>query len=1155
MCYYPLTGAISSRYARATPMRLHGTTLSLSPTDLANHLACRHLTQLDLAIAERTLKIDIHPDPHLVALRQRGEQHEAGYVQSLVAKGRSVIDLRATHDPSETLNAMRRGVDVIVQPPLAHGRFTGRADVLLRTDAPSDLGNHSYEPVDTKLARDTRAGTILQLCTYAALLAPSLGREPERFHVVTPARTEPYRTADFAAYFRFVRARLEGAVNADSPPATYPDPVSHCDVCALWSGCNARRRADDHLSLVAGISTLNTRELQRQDITTVARLAATNGLLPAKPARGAPETYVRLAHQARLQVDARGMAIPPFDLLDPDADRGLARLPEPSAGDVFLDFEGDAFVAEGGLEYLTGWAFRDGDEWTYDHRWALTRAAERTACETFLDFVGARLERDPGLHIYHFGAYEPATLKRLASRHGTRGELLDRLLRGGRFVDLHTVVREAARIGIERYGLKELEPLIGFARTLDLRAAASARLVLELALEMGDAAGVDDAIREQVRAYNHEDCRSTAALRDWLEARRAERVGAGIAIARPVHSDGAASENVKKRDRRIQEVADALRAGVPDDPAARSDLEQARALLADMLGYFRREERCDYWEHFRLRELPPDEQVDEREMVTGLVFVEEVPRKGKSKLPVHRYRFPAQETAIEKGKSILATAADDVEVNKTFATVEAIDLAEGTIDLKKTKRTIDIHPSAVFRHQVVPVGQLEDALLEFGRRVASGGVAGDGIFGAAAGLLCRRPPRRRADTGKALRRPGETLLAAAVRLCGELDGGVLPIQGPPGSGKTYAGARAIVALAGTKRIGVTAVSHKVIDNLLLEIDAAAKEANVGVRLVHKTDDDCVPDGIEGIDDNEDALAAIGPGVVVGGTAWLWAREDAEGKLDYLFVDEAGQMALAQVLAASRAARNVVLLGDPQQLEQPCQGAHPEGTDVAALVHVLGKDATVGDAQGLFLDRTWRLHPELCRFTSETYYDRRLLPVDGLERQAVSGPTPFAGSGPCLVEATHEGNQASAPEEVDAVERIVRCLLQAGVRWTAATGKPRTLRPDDLLVVAPYNAQVAALRRRLGAHGVSRVGTVDKFQGQEAAVVVYSCTSSSAADAPRGFEFLYDPHRFNVATSRARGVAIVVASPRLFEAECRTPEQMRMVNGFCRFREMARPVTV
>jgi uncharacterized protein len=364
-----------------------------------------------------------------------------------------------------------------------------------------------------------------------------------------------------------------------------------------------------------------------------------------------------------------------------------------------------------------------------------------------------------------------------------------------------------------------------------------------------------------------------------------------------------------------------------------------------------------------------------------------------------------------------------------------------------------------------------------------------------------------------------------------------------------------VALARAgRRIGVTAVGHKVIDNLLAGVRQAAVQEGLELRLVHKHDEE-PPEGIEYLADPKKALAAVRPGTVVGGTAWLWASDEAEGRLDYLFVDEAGQMALAQVLAAARAARNLVLLGDPQQLEQPTKGAHPEGADVAALVHVLDEEkTTLREDQGLFLDATHRLHPAISAFTSELYYEGRLSAAAGLERQELAGATPFAGAGLFLVEVPHEGNQAQADEEVEAVAGVVGSLL-GGTTWTNRDGRTRALVADDILVVAPYNAQVAALKRRLAGSDVRRVGTVDRFQGQGAPVVVYSCTSSSPEDAPRGMPFLYDPHRFNVATSRARAAVIVVASPRLFEPDCRTPEQMRWANGLCRYRELAKRVTL
>ncbi len=309
---------------------------------------------------------------------------------------------------------------------------------------------------------------------------------------------------------------------------------------------------------------------------------------------------------------------PPLEYLPIDTGRGFARLPEPSPADIFLDFEGDPFAGESGLEYLTGFHAREAaGEVLLEQVWALGSVEEKAACERFLDFVTARLKEHPGLHIYHFGAYEPATMKRLCARHDTRGDELDRLLRGGRFIDLHVVVREAMRIGIERYGLKELELLHAFSREQDLKEAAVSRRDVELAIEMGDAGSITAELRDRVAKYNAEDCLSTESLRDWLEARRAERVAAGHAIDRPPDQPSAPSEAVSERDLRIETLKAELLAQVPEDPATRSDEHRAVALLASMLSYFRQEEKNAWWEHFRLRELPADEQLEEREMLAG----------------------------------------------------------------------------------------------------------------------------------------------------------------------------------------------------------------------------------------------------------------------------------------------------------------------------------------------------------------------------------------------------------------------------------------------------------------------------------------------------------------------------------------------------------
>lgn len=1141
---------MSENFPTLTTM-LSGQHGNLTATDVAHHLACPHRTQLERQRRAGELHVPFAPDARLQAMRERGQEHERAYVDQLRAEGRDVVDLTGTRVPGTTIDAMRAGAGAIVQAPIAAGAFFGVADVLLRVDRPSKWGAHGYEPIDTKLAADTKAGALLQLLTYCEILGVLQDAVPARFHVVTPNGREVYRTADYAAYFRVIRDQLHDAASADPPPATYPDSVPHCEICAYWQHCDGRRRNDDHPSLIAGATRAQVRELQRQDLSTLAALAKAGGL-PAAPERGRRETYERLAHRAKLQLEARTRDTIPFERLAVEPGRGLGRLPSPSLGDLFLDFEGDPFVGPGGLEYLTGFGHFDEARFVYSQLWALDHAAEKQALVGFLALVRERLIEHPDLHVYHFGAYEVAALRRLCSRHDTHGDVLDALLRGERFVDLYRIVRESLRIGVESYGLKHVETVIGYVRQLDLRVAGEARRDLELSLELGRGS-ITEELRAQVAAYNEDDCRATVALRDWLEQQRAETIAEGIEILRPALRPGEAMETVRERDVRVADLREALLRDLP--PAEERNPEQsARALLTDLVGYFRRESKSAWWEHFRLRELPDDERLGEREALAELRFLRIEPKQGRETTLRCAYEFSPQETALYVGDAVYVLRDEDAKdegIGTQLGTVAAIDHGARKVVIKQGKNAFDLRPTAVFRSQVVSATPIEDALLMFAEDVRDHGFMADGPYARAADLLLRRPPCPEGVTaGTALRRREEAALDATLRVCRGLGGAVLPVQGPPGTGKSYTGGRTIAALAATYRVGITAVSHKVIDNLLRSVRDGAVADGRTLRLVHK-DDEEDSDGIEYTSSNSEALDSIGLGSVVGGTAWLWALPDATARLDFLFVDEAGQMSLAQLLAIARCATNLVLLGDPQQLEQPQQGAHPDGADVAALTHVIGVGRhTLDDNQGLFLGETWRMHPSLCAFTSELYYDGRLLPHAENHRQCIDGTSVIDGAGHYLLGCDHLGNQAESREEVSAIETLLRSILRPTARWTDRDGAVASLQAKDVLVIAPYNAQVAALRRALLPLGVTNVGTVDKFQGQEAPLVVYSCTSSTPEDAPRGLAFLYDPHRLNVATSRARCAFVMVASPRLFAPDVRTPEQMRWANGLCRFREVA-----
>ena len=1228
-------------------MRIEEGSTTLSATDLANHLGCRHLTVLDAAAARGELRPPRWRDPALEVMQQRGAEHEAAYVARLRHAGLEVAGVGETDGITsfdDTVAAMRSGVDVIVQAPLQLDGWRGRADILLRVATASALGDWSYQVVDTKLARKTRAGTILQLCLYSAMVAAVQELMPERMCVVTPGDdfpTEDYRVRDYLAYFRLVRARLAQAVG-DGSAATYPEPVAQCDICRWWTVCDKRRRSDDHLSLVAGISQLQRREIGSWDVATLTGLAQVPLPLERRPRRGHAESYVRVREQARVQLNGRLRQGPVHELLPREPGQGLARLPAPSPGDIFFDIEGDPFVGSAGLEYLLGWVILDRGELRYHLRWAENGVQERSAFEAFVDAVMERWTRYPDLHIYHFAPYEPGAVKRLMGRHASREEQIDRMLRAELFVDLHAVTRQSLRASVERYSIKDLEQFYGYARDVKLRAASQNLHTLEHALELRQLADLPDGVREVVQQYNRDDCVSMLHLRDWLERHRDSVVAAGEDLPRPAPAVGDPSEQVDERQQRVHALMARLLDGVPEDEQERSPEQQACWLLAHLLDWHRREDKTGWWEFFRLGDLDEQEMLYEDLALGGLQFVADT-GEGK-RAPIHRYRFPPQETRMGSGDALFIRECN------AFGSVAAIDVRGGSIAIKKRIDSAQLHPAAVFTREVVPAPAQAEALFRLGEWVAEHGVDGAGHHRAARDLLLRRPPRLRGaaypgpgdapqsgshgttqpgppdgapvdahgdvsshraplqsdqtgagpstaaardpSSGSTHRRHGvqpdpdqdalsapsgagpsaappvphgaryggaplvggsETTLAAARRLACELDGGVLALQGPPGAGKTYTGARMICELVRAgRKVGITAVSHKVIRNLLDEVVRAAAEAGIEVRCVQKVGSKPAADTGQPILEVRtnpavaDALAD-GSAQVAAGTAWLWAREEFAEAVDVLFIDEAGQMSLANVLAVAQAAVNIVLLGDPQQLEQPSRGSHPDGAEVSALEHLLDGGHTIADDRGLFLGETWRLHPAICSFTSELFYDGRLRARPDLAVQAIGGASPFAGAGLWFYPVDHDGNQNSSPEEAERVAEVSGALLDGNVTWTRRDGSDAPLTAEDILIVAPYNAHVSAIAARLPE---ARVGTVDRFQGQEAPVVIVSLATSSPEEAPRGMEFLYSLNRLNVATSRARCACILIANPRLFEPECRTPRQMRLANAFCRYLELA-----
>lgn len=1109
--------------------------LILSASDLNNYLACAHLTALDLARARGEGDEEPERGADAELLARKGDEHEAAYLARLKGEGREIVEITMDDGSPESLAvavaeteaAMRAGAEVIYQGAFLRDGLRGHTDFLFRVDRESDLGDHSYEVADTKLARRAKPYFILQLCFYSELVAATQGREPERIHVVLGDRTHhSFRIAEFSAYFRHVRDSFLADL-ATGMTGTYPEPVAHCSICRWRAVCDARREADDHLSLVANVTRGQRERLVGAGVTTLSGLAEE---LPTATGIDA-DVLARLHRQAALQLDSRETGKLAYEFREPVEVRGFARLPKPSPGDVFFDMEGDPLFDGGGLEYLFGYVTNDADEPQFEALWGRDRAEERDALERFLDAMTERRRLHPDLHIYHYNHYEVTALKRLVGAHGTREEELDELLRGEVFVDLYKVVREGLLISQPSYSIKKVEAFYMEQRDTTVTDGGDSVIEFERWLEERD-----QAILDAIAAYNEDDCVSTLLLRDWLIGLRTELAGRLAAEGGVPIPWFEIAERKELSEEKLAELAENERLlrdlleGVPANAGDRDAEQQGSWLMAQVIEYHHREARPVYWSMFDRMEADPADLVDDPECIGRLTPDGSTPPRPEARSIIERLLFPPQETKLRAGSGAL-----DPADGKNPGSVVALDVETGWLDLKRGSK-LQQRP---FPEAVIPPGpyrtdEQEGALRRLGRAV----LAGDrGTYPAAQRLLRRELPGLQ----------GESFAEIAANLADSY----LFVQGPPGSGKTHSGARVIVdLLAAGHRVGVTSTSHKVIHNMLGEVEAVADERGFvfkGRKKCSTDNPESEFDSLHGLIESVDDNAALSDPEVrlTAGTAWHYCREDT-AQLDYLVIDEAGQVSLADALALATAARNVILLGDPQQLPQVSQAAHPEGSALSVLEHLLGDRQTVEDDRGIFLAETWRMHPDVTRFVSELMYDGRLRSAPGRERQRIVADGLLSGTGLRRLSVEHSGHGQSSPEEATEIGAAITGLLDEGARYVDHDGNEHALRPQDILVLTPFNAQVRRLEDRLPA-GV-RIGTVDKLQGQQAQISFYSMATSSGEDIPRNIEFLFSRNRFNVAVSRARCLAVLVCSPRLLDIRANSIEQMRLVNALCAFTE-------
>ncbi len=1132
--------------------------LVYSPSDLVRYLASPFASWMDRYYLENPGTITPDKDTEdekLIA--QTGDQHEQAVLGDLKSSATTVVEI-SKNDPvcarEQTLSAISTKVPIIYQAALESEQFAGFADFLMLDESAR------YQVWDTKLACSPKPSYAVQLCCYSEMLAHATAAPmPEKFGIIlgTKERVE-FRVEDFIYYYRYLKASflaMQGGFTGNM--ADCPEPLPRADHGRWTSHAEKFFNEQDHLVLVAGITVGQIKKLKRAGITTVAGLAAASGKPVHKLDTDSLEKLVaqaRLQRQTRIDRATKPEAPPRYEVL-PQAGAngepvGLAALPPDAPADVFFDIEGYPLVP-GRLEYLFGVCTRNGQLRAWDFRdwWAHTREEERRAFEGFVDWVFARWKTNPRMHIYHYAAYEVSAVRRLSTAHDTRQDEVDELLRNEVFVDLYQVVRHGLRIGADSYSIKSVERLYRPKRTTQVATAADSIVQYARWIESKQVGDWNkSAILKGIRDYNQDDCQSTAELLCWL------RTIANDYTIKPAHQDlelgpAASSEILPEVVARLETAAKLREQG-----------DTQSGVLARLIDFHRREAKPGWWRMFDRAVATTDVLRDDPACIEGVQATGE-PLPDKQSF-IQSYRFdPSQECKVAPGGRVQVMFTHEL---KAKFGVPLLDTAMGRLELKIGKKSLNEkcagafpRQGSVIAYEFVDPTPIPEALTAVAARHLSGQ-----LHPPVSALLERCAP------ATVMQQPGEATIDAAIRIAASMSGGCLVIQGPPGTGKTFTAAQVIQSLlAAGHKVGIASNSHKAVGNLLRACGDAVRKSGTrlqGIKVGGEADEDLLaanPD-VAHVAGSKDVRGLYRAGVV-GGTAWLFTRPEWEDALDFLFIDEAGQVPLANAVAMARCAKNLVLLGDQMQLEQPIQGSHPGDAGLSVLRYAL-KDtvaslpdaplfhAVVPSEYGLFLDESHRMHPSVCRFISESMYESRLRSHPDCARQKIIVPSGSIGlitseSGIVFSPVEHDGNIQQSEEEVERVTALYDALR--GRLYTATDGTTRPLALEDFLFIAPYNAQVRALQAAL-PHG-ARVGSVDKFQGQEAPVCILSLCSSYGEYGSRGLAFILDRNRVNVALSRAQCLAVVVADPRIAGSPPGSLDEMMLLNLLCKLDDSTR----
>lgn len=1113
-------------------MRLKDEKKLFSSQDLKDFTECRFAVDLDLCDLSETIARTKDSEWEQILFR-KGNEFEKNYLEYLtgtLGPGESVKEIPDGLSLDDKVNlthdAMASGDDFIYQAALYVGDWHGYVDILRKIDQKSKFGDYAYEVIDIKSRTEPSPDNVLQVSLYTWLLGKIQESVPDRMYIVTgDLKEHSFKYSNFEHYFQSVITDFNEYVNETIPDKEQvPVPCTFCGFCKWNDFCESRWEQTDHVSKVGGVNRKQVIELKRHGIETVKELG---DIEKDKTLTGVgKDTLFKIRSNAKLQLDKRKNKKPVYEFLQLKELKGFNRLPQKTDGDLFFDIEGDPIFPERRIEYLFG--LHDSKDQNFVEFWGHSHNEEKTAFENLIDFMTSRLVSNPDAYIYHYASYEEVQLKRLSAQYATREEEVDEILRSSRLVDLYKVVRESLLTSEKTYSLKDLEVFFASERSSDVKDAESSMVQYETWRITRD-----QGLLDEIKEYNKEDCENLKQLRDWLLSIRPQEANwFDNDPFNPNKKTGESDEDLESLLQRLEE-------------SAPTGTQEMRALVGQLTRFHQRASKPDWWEFFQRADLIEEELIQSPDCLGGLEIVEIKEPLNSRSSPRYICSYPEQEHKFKVGADCCFSGiiSSEIEPLDICGKIEEIDYSKRSLVISRSKNLPDMPK----RFSIIPAGPIPTYMLSRAvERYAESLIFDEGDFEALNGFFLQESP---VILGRSVGDPilgiGKDYNSSVVEAVENLNDSCLTIQGPPGTGKTTLASKIIVELMQRgQKVGVSSNSHKAIHELLDGVEKQSEKIGFhfeGLKKASVGFPESFYNGsfIESVTKAPDKVPDL-----IAGTVYLFSTEKLTNTLDYLFVDEAGQVSIGNLAAMGAVSKNVVLIGDQMQLAQPVKGTHPGQSGKSSLDFLLEGQDIVPSNKGILLPTSYRLNPSICNFISESVYEGRLKPGENNYLQSLSAPLsdnlgiPAAGVG--FLEVDHEGRSQRCEEEAQVISNLYNNALD--LRYTDSEGKSRGMTKEDIMVVAPYNAQVNFLKELLPED--ARVGTIDLFQGQEAQLVLISMTTSGKDDLPRNIEFLFSKNRLNVAITRAKCLSVVIANPKLLTISCNTIEQMELVNFLC-----------